>query len=104
MTSRNVEIKRLRKAGLTYAELGRHFGVSKERIRQLLNPKKAKIRPPKTMLTTTDVSQILGLHPNTVRRWTANGTLPAFRLNERGDRRYLRTEIEKFLNAQRTGK
>jgi len=97
MNSRLQEIKKLRKEGLTYSEIGQRFGITKERVRQLINRKPPEPPAPKLMLTTSEVSSILGLHPNTVRRWTQNGTLQACRVSPRGDRRYRKEDIDTFL-------
>jgi diguanylate cyclase (GGDEF)-like protein len=40
---------------------------------------------------------MLGVHANTVRSWTDQGMLSCLRINNRGDRRYLRSELERFL-------
>ena len=40
---------------------------------------------------------MLGVHANTVRSWTDQGMLSCLRINGRGDRRYLRGELERFL-------
>ena len=98
--SRRDEVVNLRKAGLTYEEIGKRVGgISKERVRQILkgNPK-AQSRP-KTMLTTSEVGQFLGLHANTVRRWSNSGVLRAYRISSRGDRRFRRQDIDKFLQG-----
>ena len=49
------------------------------------------------MLTTTEAARYLSVHPNTIRRWESQGLLPAFRLGRRGDRRFLRDDMERFL-------
>lgn len=71
--SRHDEIAELVEAGLSYAEIGRQLGITRERVRQIANPKP----PPKKfdlhskiMLTTNDVARLLGIHVNTVRRWS----------------------------------
>lgn len=99
-TSRRAEVVRLRETGLTYAEIGRRVGISKERVRQILKPKPRPQRPDlnsKVMLTTRDVGQLLGLHPNTVRRWSTKGVLKSYRIGSRGDRRFKREDIDGFL-------
>lgn len=48
-------------------------------------------------LTVSDAARLLGVHANTVRSWTAQGVLGCLRINERGDRRYRRQEIARFL-------
>jgi len=49
------------------------------------------------MLTASDVAQLLGLHPNTVRRWSEKGILKSHRIGPRGDRRFSREDIDGFL-------
>jgi len=85
MTSRRDEIIRLRKEGQTHAEIGRRFDITKERVKQTLTPKPPKPAPkkpaprPKVMLKTGEAAQLLGLHPNTVRRWSEKGMLEVYR-------------------------
>jgi len=99
-TSRRVEVVKLRETGLTYAEIGRRVGITRERVRQILKPKLGPQKPSldsKVMLTTSDVGQLLGLHPNTVRRWSNKGILKSYRISPRGDRRFRREDIDGFL-------
>jgi excisionase family DNA binding protein len=49
------------------------------------------------MLTVREVAQLLHVHPNTLRRWSNNGRIRAYRITPRGDRRYKREEIDRFL-------
>jgi diguanylate cyclase (GGDEF)-like protein/excisionase family DNA binding protein len=49
------------------------------------------------LLTVGDAARMLGVHPNTVRSWTEQGVLTCLRINRRGDRRYARQEIARFL-------
>jgi excisionase family DNA binding protein len=49
------------------------------------------------MLTVREVARILHVHPNTLRRWTNDGRLRAYRITSRGDRRYKREDIARFL-------
>jgi len=100
MTSRD-EVARLRETGLSYAEIGRQLGISKERVRQILKGNPSQPRKPdldsRTMLTTADVAQFLGLHVNTVRRWSRQGILKSYRIGSRGDRRFRREDVDGFL-------
>ncbi len=54
------------------------------------------------MLTASDVARLLGLHVNTVRRWTDKGILNGYRIGSRGDRRYRQGDILSFLSSQTT--
>ena len=49
------------------------------------------------MLTVREVARILHVHPNTLRRWSNNGRIKAYRITRRGDRRFKRQEITDFL-------
>ena len=49
------------------------------------------------MLTTSEVAHLLNIHVNTVRRWSDHGLLRVYRLGSRGDRRFRREDIERFL-------
>jgi diguanylate cyclase (GGDEF)-like protein/excisionase family DNA binding protein len=49
------------------------------------------------LLSVSQAARLLGVHPNTIRAWTDSGRLTAYRINERGDRRYRRSEVEALL-------
>jgi len=49
------------------------------------------------MLTPKEVAELLHVHPNTLKRWTDEGRIAAYRINQRGDRRYRLQDIERFL-------
>jgi excisionase family DNA binding protein len=49
------------------------------------------------MLTASDVATLLSVDINTVRRWSSQGILKAYRIGPRGDRRFPRESIMSFL-------
>ena len=49
------------------------------------------------MLTASDVARLLNVHVNTVRRWSNQGILKAYRIGSRGDRRFHGADIASFL-------
>jgi excisionase family DNA binding protein len=49
------------------------------------------------MLTVREVARLFHIHPNTLRRWSNNGRIRAYRITPRGDRRFKREEIVRFL-------
>ena len=51
-----------------------------------------------SMLTTTEVSRLLNVHPNTIRRWSNKGTIKTYRIGSRADRRFWQDDIERFLS------
>ena len=56
------------------------------------------------LLTVREVAQLLHIHSNTVRRWSDRGIIRAYRISHRGDRRFKREDIIRFLaelNEQR---
>ena len=53
-----------------------------------------------TMLTISDVARLLNVHINTVRRWSNQGVLKAYRIGSRGDRRFQQEDIAIFLAEQ----
>jgi len=58
-------------------------------------PKKNTTLP--KLLTIRQAAEILNVHVETLRRWDKSGKLKAFRVNERGDRRYKPEDIENYL-------
>jgi len=98
--SRRDEIVELRNAGLTYAEIGSRFGISKERARQILKRKPAQKKLSANidaMLTISDVARLLNIHVNTVRRLSNQGTLKSYRIGSRADRRFRREDVDALL-------
>ena len=51
------------------------------------------------MLTTSEVARILNLHINTIRRWSNQGILKAYRIGSRGDRRFKKEDIDEFFSS-----
>ena len=60
-----------------------------------------KIEP---MLTVREVTQLLHIHSNTLRRWSDAGIIKAYRITRRGDRRFRREDIDRFLAEINAGK
>ena len=49
------------------------------------------------MLTVREVSLLLHVHPNTLRRWADKGIIKSFCITPRGDRRFMSRDINQFL-------
>ena len=49
------------------------------------------------MMTVTEVSRILHVHPNTLRRWSDKGIIKSYCITSRGDRRFMSGDIHQFL-------
>lgn len=54
------------------------------------------------LLDIHQAAEILGLNPETLRRWDRSGILKAVRLGNRGDRRYKREDIDRILTERGT--
>jgi excisionase family DNA binding protein len=54
------------------------------------------------MLTMREVSKLLRIHPNTLRRWCDRGRIRTYRIIPRGDRRFRREDIAHFLEKMST--
>lgn len=104
---RHNEAVKLHEAGLTYAEIGRRWGISKQRARVIVKGKPRRLDKlgldSKVMLATRDVARLLGIHANTVRRWSEKGILTGYRICGRGDRRFRREDIDRFLKERQIG-
>jgi DNA-binding transcriptional MerR regulator len=53
--------------------------------------------PKDKMLTVREVSLLLHVHPNTLRRWAGKGIIKSFCITPRGDRRFMSRDIDRFL-------
>jgi excisionase family DNA binding protein len=51
----------------------------------------------KPMLTVKDVALLLHIHVNTARRWSDQGIIKSYRITRRGDRRFRREDILRYL-------
>ena len=101
-THRDKQLVKLHEAGLSNAEIGRRLGLSRERVRQIIEAQNnVKRKPahndPDALLTTAQAAELLNVHVNTVRRWSNKGILETYRIGPRGDRRLRRRDIDNFL-------
>lgn len=51
----------------------------------------------KPVLTVKDVADMLHIHVNTARRWSDQGIIKSYRITRRGDRRFRREDILRYL-------
>jgi len=51
------------------------------------------------LLTLTEVAEMLRCHPNTLRKWDAQGLLPAIKIGTKGTRRYRSQDVERLLQG-----
>jgi diguanylate cyclase (GGDEF)-like protein/excisionase family DNA binding protein len=62
---------------------------------QAIDPRPAQ--PGRLTVSVAGAARLLGVHPNTVRAWSDRGILRHHRINARGDRRFRRDDLERFL-------
>lgn len=53
------------------------------------------------LLKISEASELLNVHPNTLRQWDKKGILKAVRFGVRGDRRYEKIKILKLINEKK---
>lgn len=68
-----------------FVELNRHLYMAK------------KVK----LLRISEVAEILGVNPETLRRWDNSGLLKAIRLGARRDRRYEKDEVLRIIEKSR---
>lgn len=54
------------------------------------------------LLNINDAARLIGVHPETLRRWDNDKTLVAVRVNDRGDRRYRKSDILDFVSTHQS--
>ena len=54
------------------------------------------------MLKANDVAKLLNVHINTIRRWSNNNFLKAYRVGPRGDRRFRLEDVQNFIKNMAT--
>jgi excisionase family DNA binding protein len=106
----NGYLVNLRRNGLTYQDMGQILGLSRQRIAELLSPNRRihsvavstrQSGSAHGLLSTTHAAAFLGIHPNTLRRWSDEGLVHTCRVGKRLDRRFRRTDLEKLLKTNR---
>lgn len=53
------------------------------------------------LLRIREVAEMLGVNPETLRRWDREGRLKAVIVSKRGDRRYKPEDIQKFIEQNK---
>ena len=52
-------------------------------------------------LNVSEAAKFLGVNPDTLRRWDNEGTLPAMKINDRGDRRWRKSDLLVFARDKK---
>ena len=52
------------------------------------------------LLTLSQASKLLSVHPNTLRQWDKKGILESVRFGQRKDRRYKKEDILKLMHGR----
>jgi excisionase family DNA binding protein len=59
--------------------------------------KRAAIDKMSPMLTPKEAAKLLHVHENTIRRWSNRGLIRAYRITQRGDRRFRRDDLNRLF-------
>ena len=62
-----------------------------------VSPERVSPRYSERLLKVKEASDILCVHPNTVRVWSEGGLLPTYRIGPRRDRRFRMSDVEALL-------
>mgnify|MGYP001565887254 CR=1 FL=1 len=52
------------------------------------------------LLRIREAAEMLGVNPETLRRWDRQGRLKAIKIGKRGDRRYRQEDIARLIKVQ----
>ncbi len=58
--------------------------------------------PAPVLVPVGEASQILHVHPNTLRKWSDRGLIPSYRIGQRRDRRFAVDDLLAFLERHQT--
>lgn len=59
--------------------------------------RRAVMDPTPVLVPVGEASQILHVHPNTLRKWSDLGLIPSYRIGQRRDRRFALSDLRAFL-------
>lgn len=92
----------LKRKGMTYAEIARMFGTTREWVRQIIN-KRTALSPgtarhsADSLLTIGEAARMLNVHTNTLREWGKKGFIDTYRVGQRKDRRFRLQDVLAFM-------
>ena len=55
------------------------------------------------LLSVGAASQVLSVHPNTLRKWSDSGLIPSYRIGQRRDRRFIMSDLVDFMQQFHNG-
>ncbi len=55
------------------------------------------------LLTLDEAAQLIGVSKISLRRWTRDGSLSCIRVGSRGDRRFRRKDLERYISTRLYG-
>ncbi len=55
------------------------------------------------LLAVGEASQVLSVHPNTLRKWSDGGLIPSYRIGQRRDRRFIMSDLVDFMQQFHNG-
>ena len=52
------------------------------------------------VVTVGEASELLHVHPNTLRKWSDMGVIPSYRIGQRRDRRFVLEDVLEYLHRR----
>lgn len=97
----NDKLRQDQKAALTGYYNSQHPKIIHKTTKQTVEPETPKEHAHlHDIMTHKEVAEYLSISPLTLKRWSLKGRVKCIRINSRGDRRYLRSEINKLLEGK----
>lgn len=99
----------MRKMGMTHAEIGKQFGISRQRVHQICEANGlSAVKEPvdlseKLLLNIKESALFCGINMHTFRKATLNGSFPVPPLQLTNPPRWNRLHLEKWLRENRVG-
>lgn len=81
-------------------QCGVAYGVQQVHSSMLKSASQSLAKPKPELISVGEAARLLNVHANTLRRWTQDNVVRAYRVGNRHDRRYKREEVMDLLGKR----